>query len=227
MNNNTKKEIIKELTKDELKNEIERYLKEFKIIYDSFEIYKCIKIKVVEYEKEINSVSRFLITVLHSLQYTYLIGLSKMLLQDEEKNIKNLLTLCGYNLKCFPSEHVREYKNEDEKIVYSDKVKIDINSDIKNIKMGLKINKNVIDKLDNIRNKFLAHSDSDYYNNVSKLFEDNKITYEQIEKVLIFIENTLLYDLIDTTWCFNKSGVEEFSYICESIKEYKKLKKII
>ena len=45
------------LTKDELKNEIELYLYDFKRIHDSFEIYKGIKKSASEYSKEINSIS--------------------------------------------------------------------------------------------------------------------------------------------------------------------------
>ena len=39
------------LTRDELKNEIELYLYDFKRIHDSFEIYKGIKKSASEYSK--------------------------------------------------------------------------------------------------------------------------------------------------------------------------------
>ena len=61
------------LTRDELKNEIELYLYDFKRIHDSFEIYKGIKKSASEYSKEINSISQLIVPILGSLQYTFLI----------------------------------------------------------------------------------------------------------------------------------------------------------
>lgn len=72
----------------------------------------------------------------------------------------------------------------------------------------------------------MAHNDVEYYNNIEKLFEDNSITYGEIEKLLNMIKdalNMLINDLSDTTWYFGKEGSEKFTYICKIIKENKKI----
>ena len=215
------------LTKDELKNEIELYLYDFKRIHDSFEIYKGIKKSASEYSKEINSISQLIVPILGSLQYNFLIGLAKMLLEDEDKNIQNLLTLCGYNKDVFPTEHRRQYLDDEGKIIIPPDIeKVNIQEDIKNIRIQLKIYKQAINNLDTIRNKFLAHSDEEYYNNVSRLFKENTITYAEVEKLIKIIKdslNTLIKDLADTTWIFTKEGVEDFTYICKALKENKEM----
>ena len=213
----------KKMNKDELKKEIEFYLNDFKMIYDSFEIYKGIKKNGSKYSNEINSISQLIVPVLDSLQYTFLMGLAKMLLEDEDKNIQNLLTLCGYNKDIFPTEHRREYIC-DEEVISFEIDKVNIQEDIKNIKNQLRVHKQTIMNLDNIRNKFLAHNDEEYYNDVNKLFKENNITYEEIEKLLEMIMNalnTLIKDLVDTTWLFRTEGVEDFIYICEKLKKNK------
>ena len=215
------------LSKEELKNEIELYLNDFKRIYDSFEIYRGIKKSVTEYSREINSISQLIVPVLSSLQYTFLMGLAKMLLEDEDKNIQNLLTLCGYNKNVFPIEHRREYiDDEGNDLIPPDIEKVIIQEDIDNIKNQLRIHKQTIKNLDNIRNKFLAHNDEEYYHDVDKLFKENSITYAEIEKMLEVLENalnTLIKDLIDTTWHFTKEGVDDFTYICKVLKENKEM----
>lgn len=215
----------KKLNKDELKEEIEVYLNDFKMIYDSFEIYRGIKKSVPEYSREINSISQLIVPILESLQYTFLMGLAKMLLEDEDKNILNLLNLCGYNKDIFPTEHRRDYICEEEVISFETR-EVNILEDIKNIKNQLRIHKQAISNLDTIRNKFLAHNDEEYYSDVSKLFKENAITYAEIEKLLEVIKNSLnnlIKDLEDTTWIFTTEGVEDFTYICKTLKESRKM----
>jgi hypothetical protein len=142
------------LTKEDLKKEIEIYLNNFKRINDSFEIYRGIKQNVKKYSNEINSMIQFIGSVLEALQYTFLMEIAKMLLKDEDKNIQSLLTLCGYNEECFPKEHKREYKNEEDKIIYLYSEEINIQDDIQNIRNQLRINKSAISNLETIRNKF-------------------------------------------------------------------------
>ena len=215
------------LSKEELKNEIELYLNDFKRMYDSFEIYRGIKESVTEYSREINSISQLIVPVLSSLQYTFLMGLAKMLLEDEDKNIQNLLTLWGYNKNVFPIEHRREYiDDEGNDLIPPDIEKVNIQEDIDNIRNQLRIHKQTIKNLDNIRNKFLAHNDEEYYHDVDKLFKENSITYAEIEKMLEVLKNalnTLIKDLIDTTWHFTKEGVDAFTYICKVLKEKKEM----
>ena len=214
-------------SKEELKKEIEHYLNDFKRIYDSFEIYKGIKKSGTEYSKEINSISQLIVPILGALQYTFLMGLAKMLLEDEDKNIQNLLTLCGYNKNVFPTEHRKEYMDDDGKdIIPPDIEKVNIQEDIKNIKNQLRIHKQAINNLDNIRNKFLAHNDEKYYYDVDKLFKENTITYAEIEILLEILKNALnclIKDLADTTWHFTKEGVDDFTYICKALKENREM----
>ena len=215
----------KKMNKDELKNEIELYLNDFKMIYDSFEIYRGIKKNVPEYSKEINSISQLIVPILESLQYTFLMGLAKMLLENEDKNILNLVKLCSYNNDVFPTEHRRDYIC-DEKVISFEIEEVNILEDIKNIKNQLRIHKQAISNLDTIRNKFLAHNDEKYYSDVSKLFKENTITYAEIEKLLEVIKNSLnilIRDLADTTWIFTTEGVEDFTYICKALKENKEM----
>ena len=96
-----------------------------------------------------------------------------MLLEDEDKNIQNLLTLCGYNKNVFPIEHRREYiDDEGNDLIPPDIEKVNIQEDIDNIRNQLRIHKQTIKNLDNIRNKFLAHNDEEYYHDVDKLFKE-------------------------------------------------------
>lgn len=215
----------KKLNKDDLKKKIEVYLNDFKMIYDSFEIYRGIKKSVPEYSREINSISQLIVPILESLQYTFLMGLAKMLLEDEDKNILNLLNLCGYNKDVFPTEHRRDYICEEEVISFETE-EVNILEDIKSIKNQLRIHKQAISNLDTIRNKFLAHNDEEYYSDVSKLFKENAITYAEIEKLLEVIKNSLnilIKDLADTTWIYTAEGVEDFTYICKTLKESRKM----
>ena len=81
-------------------------------------------------------------------------------------------------------------------------------------------------KGEGLGNKFLAHNDEEYYHDVDKLFKENSITYAEIEKMLEVLKNalnTLIKDLIDTTWHFTKEGVDAFTYICKVLKEKKEM----
>lgn len=200
------------MDKESLQNEIENYIHYYYGIKKWFDIYKYIKENSEIYSKETQQIAFFLKPILISLLNSTLLDMSKILDSRNDKNVIKLIERCIANLKLFCNDP-NDIKERNEKLKL-----------FKEIKKELKGNNEVIEKLNTYRDVYLAHTDKDYFMDAKKLFEEYKTTYEDIERVLkLIVEslNKLLYSLCETTYAFNDDYKREYKYILECIKEHR------
>ena len=201
------------MDKEILQNEIENYIHYYYYgIKKSFDIYKYIKENSEIYPKETQQIAFFLKPILISLLNSTLLDTSKILDCRNQKNVNKLIERCISNAKLFCNDP-NSIKEKNEKLKL-----------FKDIKEELENNNAVIEKLNTYRDVYLAHTDKDYFMDSKKLFEEYKTTYEDIERVLKLIVdslNKLLYSLCETTYAFNDDYKREYKYILECIKEHR------
>lgn len=200
------------MDRESLKNEIESYIYFYYGIKKSFDIYKYIKQNSEIYPKETKQIAFFLKPILVSLLNSILLDMSKILDSRNQKNVNKLIEKCIANVKLF-CNNPNDIKEKNEKLKL-----------FKEIKEELEKNNLVIENLNIYRDVYLAHTDKDYFMDAKKLFEEYKTTYEDIERVLKLIVdslNKILYSLCETTYAFNDDYKREYKYILECIKEYR------
>ena len=198
------------MNKETLEKEIENYIRYYYGIKKSFDLYKYIKENSVIYPKETQQIAYFLKPVLDSLLNSTLLDMSKILDCRNEKNINKLIETCIANVKffCNNPDNIKE-RNEKLKL-------------FKELKEEIEKNTSVIENLKTYRDVHLAHTDKKYFMDSKKLFEEYKTTYEDIEKVLNLIINSLnklLSCLCQTTYAFDTHYKDSYKYILECIKE--------
>lgn len=150
--------------------------------------------------------------ILVSLLNSTLLDMSKILDSRNQKNVNKLIEKCIANVKSFCND-ANNIKEKNEKLEL-----------FKELKQELENNRTVIENLNTYRDVYLAHTDKDYFMNAKKLFKEYKTTYEDIERVLKIIVNSLnkiLYSLCETTYAFNDDYKREYKYILECIKVHR------
>lgn len=193
---------------EDLKKEIEEYLKIYMNIKNSYILYKHIREESLQYKDETAQISDFLIIILSDIYSMVLINTCKLLDIRNDKNIFKLLNVSEQNIDIF------------DNTFYTDN---EIKDKIKELKDELDSNNQLINILKIYRDKYLTHIDKDYWGNVQKLFKDHRITFKEIELILALIskiQNELLSMLCNTKWVIKDYGTEEYSYILKSIKEH-------
>lgn len=210
------------MNKDELKKEIEQYLINLQIIYDSFNLYKKIKSSVIDYNNEIQSISAFLQVCLYSLETTFFISLSKYFMKNSNENtINNLLNLCEKNSKLFPTAHITDYNypnGETERF----EEPFNVLEDIKQIRKDFKKYNKTISNLRKIRNKYFAHADRNYFKRPNELFKQYSIKNTDLENLINVLYkslNTLLNDLCSELYCFGDDHIDDFNYLLYKLKK--------
>lgn len=196
------------MNKEDLKKEIEEYLKIYMNIKNSYILYKHIREESLQYKDETAQISNFLIIILSDMYSMVLINTCKVLDIRNDKNIFKLLNVSEQNIDIFDNT----FYTDDE-----------IKDKIKELKDELDSNNQLINILKIYRDKYLTHIDKDYWGNVQKLFKEHRITFEEIELILTLISkilNELLSMLCNTKWVIKDYGTEEYSYILKSIKEH-------
>lgn len=198
------------MEKENLKNEIENYLQYYYEIKKTFDIYKYIKENSVIYSKETQQIAFFLKPILLSLLNSTLLNISKIVDCRNQKNLNKLINICIANVVYF-CNNPNSVNEKHEKLKLFNKIKNELEK-----------NNSVIEKLNIYRDVYLAHTDKKYFMNFQKLFKEYKTTYEDIERILKVIVdslNKLLYSLCETTYVFNDEYKKEYIYILECIKE--------
>lgn len=198
------------MNKETLQKEIENYIHYYYGIKKSFDLYKYIKENSEIYPKETQQIAYFLKPILVSLLNSTLLDMSKILDCRNQKNINKLIETCITNVKLFCNnpDNIKE-KNEKLRL-------------FKELKEEIGKNTSVIENLKTYRDVHLAHTDKKYFMDSKKLFEEYRTTYEDIEKVLNLIINSLnklLSCLCQTTYAFDTQYKDSYKYILECIKE--------
>ena len=210
------------MNKEELKKEIEQYLINLQIVYDSFNLYKKIKSSVTDYNNEIQSIFAFLEVCLYSLENTFFISLSKyFMLKSDEKTIYILLKLCEDNSNLFPTAHIESYIHPNGEAENFEEL-FNILEDIKQIRKDLKKYNKTISNLREIRNKYFAHADRNYFKRPIELFKQYSIKNTDLENLINLLYrslNTLLNDLCSELYYFGDNHIDDFDYLLNKLKK--------
>lgn len=196
------------MNKEELKNEVEEYLRIYMNIKNSYVLYKCVRENSLIYKDETSQITNFLVIALSDIFSMTIINVCKLLDIRNDKNIIKLINVCKQNIDLFCNSCIAR----SEALSKINELEININSlDA------------IIIKTKEYRDKYLAHFDKKYWKNVQMLFKEHKLSYEELDTVLNTISNTLnelLRMLCNTSWVIKEYGTGEYEYILNCIKEH-------
>ena len=213
------------MDKEILKKEIDQYVNNLRIAQNTFQAYKGLQDLINKYNKEIIFMPGFIQLTLLSFQTTFLLETYKLVDYGSDKCIQKLLKVCESNTNLF-KKSIRikipiEGQNKGEMFTQ----KIDIISDIKNIRNEILKYKPLITKLKTIRDKYYAHSDKEYFLNNDLLFKENKMTYQEIEdlqKFLLQALNKISNDLTREIYAIEDGDcIKDLEGILSFLKEHK------
>jgi hypothetical protein len=173
--------------KTELKKEIEKIKDLYFYCNESFLVIKELNFKNGDTDYLIDLKSRNTFFTLTNVYYfrILVIKLSKLFLDDERYSIKKLLT------KCRISGYFKSIKLDQDYI--------------SNQLDFLSSKQEIIKELKKLRDKKIAHSDSNY------LSLENNLTLDEIEELLNFVRDFIIYiylEIFKIDFCENKFAVE-------------------
>lgn len=151
------------ISEEQLKNNIYKYLQNIMELWNSFQLYKMIKTDIDGSINKTNRYSYMFVTIVISLQKTFVVD-SYKLFYNESKSIPKMIGMCENNIKYFKDK--------------------DIKFNIKELRTLLDENKDEIENLKGMRDKFFAHCDSIYFNDPSKLFSDLPVIIDKLGKLI-------------------------------------------
>lgn len=152
----------------DLEKYIEKYVSNIHETDRSFELYKNIKLNVGTEEDKVNKYDTLFITILSSLQYSYILNLSKLLLKDEGKNIYKMIENC------------RNHKMDSER-------RKELNKILNEFETKLNNKQDIIDKIKFLRDKHFAHADTTYFLKPNEAFSKAHLRGEDIEEIIKII----------------------------------------
>lgn len=180
----------------ELADELRKMLVRLAHINDCFLLHK----KLLEYKNTMNEVINiapaFFQIVMYSLEHTYMIELCKLYDRDKNaKGIRKAVNLCEQNSALFPKERITLMDNKAENKHIA---KINIIKDIKIIREKLSALDTVVESLKGRRDRYYAHNDKNYIDNLDSLAMEYPLSWKQVSELILTandILNTLLRDL--------------------------------
>lgn len=169
-------------------------------INDSYKLFKQLKKSKQKYLDVMNISPAFFTIVNHSLEYTFIMGLSKLYEYDNKTmSIHKIINICENCADLFPNSREIVYQGEDgNTVVYTDKITIDIHNDIREMRNLVGSLDNQINSLKGRRDKFYAHNDKGYFANIDKLVKEYPINYNDLDLLISTADkvlNKLLSDL--------------------------------
>ena len=193
-------------------------------VNDSYLLLKKLKESKKEYLDVMNISPSFYAIVIHSLESTFIMGLSKLYDNDTEAmSIHKIINTCENFAKLFPSFHVNDYQGEDgNTTVYSEKITIDIHKDIKEMRKLIQNLEKEIYSLKGRRDKFYAHNDKKYFANIHRLVQDHPLNYNDIELLINTIGkilNKLLGDLSGEVYLTYHKNYDDIEDSLKLLKE--------
>jgi len=203
-----------------MKEEIEQYINNLKIAIDAFKLHNSIMETIIKYNNEINCMTNFIVTIVKSLQITFIMETYKLVDKDGQKSIFKLLNVCEQNKDAFPKEKIMNFIYENDKKEKITK-NINIQDDINKIRDKIKQYNGLIQNLKGARDKYYAHTDKKYFYDVKKLFQDYRISikdFEMLLNTLSEILNLLLIDLCGEGYVFNELYINEFERILKRLR---------
>lgn len=173
----------------ELEKYIDKYVSNIHETDRSFELYKNIKLNVESEEDKVNKYDALFITILSSLQYSYVLNLSKLLLKDEEKNIYKMIENC------------RNHKIDLEK-------RKELNEVLKEFEIKLNSKQDSINKIKFLRDKHFAHADTTYFLNPKEAFSKVHLKGEDVEEIIkiIYIYTEKICNILNYNF---KNGIKD------------------
>lgn len=218
------------MNKEELEKIIESYCSRITYLNDCFMLHMLMINSQKDYLSEINEFPAFYQLSEKSFIHICIIELAKLYEYSDKSvsGIEKLINLCEANQNLFLKKVHNELTDcENNEVVRSYDIKIDIKKDITEARSKLKDLCPIISNLKGQRDKFYAHLDKAYQNNPNALVTDYPLNYGEIKKLIhtvTLICNTFYQDLCRTAHACQTSNWDDIKNVFMIIKEYKKNK---
>lgn len=217
------------MTKEVLKERIESYLSRITYLNDCFELYKLMIRSRKQHFSEIDEFPAFYMLANKSFLYVCIIELAKLYERSEKSTgLQKLINVCDANRNLF-------LKKSCENIIGGmtgelderRDVKKDISKDINDAQNELNGLSSIINKLKAQRDKFYAHLDKEYQDNIDGLISDYPLNYSEIKELIdtaTSICNKFYVDLCDSSYVCQSSNWNDINKVFDIIKNYKAIK---
>lgn len=165
------------MTKNELGLELEYYLHHIVWANDYYDAYNSIMDGGTEYYEEISLANTFFIITRYSLISSFLMEITKLFDQREDKCIPQLIKLCRQNSVLFSADEYYIIWNDNE-IVH------DLNSLLVIAEQSIQKLDSQIKSLMARRDRYYAHNDKRYFATTSRLADDYPINQQDVNSLL-------------------------------------------
>jgi len=136
----------------------------------------------------INIGSHFFSLVIYCFHRSILIELSKYLLKNEKRSIRNFLKIACENASIIGPTKYNKVKNGALRVPIKTEVYRKIIRRHKNL---IESKEDIIRRLKSIRDQYLAHSDPKFFDNPNAAFQQYSIKNSEIDELLEIIKNIL------------------------------------
>ena len=210
------------MDKDELASELRDMLLQLAHINDCFLLHKKILLYTKTMNREMNISPAFFQIIMYSLEHTYMMDISKLYDKDGQvKGIRKAINLCEHYSTLFPKERTNVFL--DGEIERSEVIRIDVLKDIKSARNKLTALEPILKSLRGRRNKYYAHRDKKYVNDLSGLAAANPLSWEQLSELIETageILNTFLQELVGEVVALNSANYDDIDNLFKILSTY-------
>ena len=193
---------MKQILSKSLDDELCQYLNNVINIRNCFLLYKEIKSHTSDKIDKINRYPYTFYLIVCSLQQVFVIECTKILNKDESESIYHFIKLCKLNKNIVDNE---------AKLI----------EELKVFKEYLNQKQTLIKNIENLRNKFYAHADKEYFVNVKTLFEENNVKNNELEDLIenLYLKIKKIYSMFHAIMVIDtkKEIINEFNSIVGKI----------
>lgn len=206
---------------NELAFELRNMLLRLTHINDCFLLHQ----KLLDYtrinNREMNIAPAFFQIIMYSLEHTYIIDIYKLYDQAKtSEGLRRAINLCEQHSTLFPEERVMLM---DEETGIKDIVKINIIKDIKIIRKKLDSLEPIINSLKGRRDKYYAHYDRYYVDDLPKVSEKYPLSKNQVSELIATaheILNILLRDLKGEVVAMSSANYDDMDVLFKILNAY-------